>query len=905
MATTMLMLLLNHLEELEAESFKRFKKLLNHEIPDGFEPVRGDQSELDMTDTTDILICKYGSDGSLVVMQHIMKKLRRNDLVQSLEKSKNVSKSEAPWEKSQREHKERLERKYVAVHKGTRDEVLEGRSEGVTTEHEVVLVERANMTAGSRGVVVNSADIFNCRYGGKIKTVLTTGLAGVGKKITVQKFVLDWLEGKIHKDIQFTFILPFRELNLMKDDASMLELLLIFHPEVKGIEFEDQRVLFIFDGLDESKLPLDFASNGVLSKLDKVSSVDQLLTNLIKGHLFHNARIWITSRPAAADKIPHDLVGRFTEITGFDNSQKDEYFRKAVHEDQELATRIITHIKSCRSLHIMCHLPIFCWISLRVLREMMKKGNSEARTEIPRTITEMYIHFLLVQTSVKNEKYNMGGGRRGNRKELSDDDQTLVLKLGELAYKHLESGKILFGEDDMRDCGVDVEMASVCSGMCTEIIKVDSGLYDEKMYCFVHLSIQELFAALYVFCVFVKTNRNLLMTEESLRKAFQLSQFGDLPMTFGKKEEIEDEDHVYFPSVSYLEHVVLTIKFKKIGGTLCRPMSCNAFTPLSGLLKTALDLSLASERGYLDLFVRFLLGISQKGCQAHLRSLLTPVEGNPGSLDDTEKNITETIAYIKRKNREDPRPGSTIKENLNPERLINMIHCLNELNDDTLQREVLAKGRWNELTPPQCSALAYTLTVSNQPCDVFDLKAHNSSPEGHSRLMPLINRLERCRLSREACESLAAVFGSSNTKLERLSVSGNDLQDSGAEVLLFGLASSHCSLQSLSMEGCGLTGAVCATATSVLKSANSRLKELDLSSNRLGDCGVQRLCVQLGGASCSVRTLRLSGCDVTKNGCGFLVCALRLNPGHLEELDLGHDDPDDPEAPCWRSLVSD
>lgn len=663
-----------------------------------------------------------------------------------------VSKTEAPWEKAQRKLRANLKGKYESIYHASAKNlfplkeihtellIVEGRHEGISFEHEVMSIKQVSKMVPSQACLIKMDEFFTPTGTKRIRIVMTTGISGIGKTITVQKFVLDWVEGNCNQIIQFTCVLPFRELNLMEDDMSFLQLIYLFHPEMRVIDvdkFKELTILFIFDGLDESKLPFDFANNKVVSELQKKASIDALLTNLIKGHLLEGSWIWITSRPAAAQRVPSKYIDRFTEIRGFNSDQKEEYFHKATQGDQELASRIISHIKSVRSLHIMCHIPMFCWISANVLKDMMMREDEGTQTKIPRTLTEMYIHYLLIQICVKNEKYD--GSNQGNPKELSGDDKKLLLALGELAFQQLQSGGIFFEEDDVKSCGIDVDTASLHSGMCTEIIKLELGLYNKKMFCFVHLSIQELFAALHVLYEFGKSNRNLLCTEKSLREKYMLPS--DVPITFGKKEESDDEDHVYFPGCAFPQYENVTVKFRKLKGTDCVKMeSCNVFTSMSELHRNALDLALKSNTGHLDLFVRFLLGMSLENNLTLLKNLWTPVVMNSGSVEDAEKNIGVTIEYIKHKIQGDPPPGSAKRENDSPERLINLFHCLSELNQNSLLEEVLtalnSQSYGSDLMAPHCSALAYILMTSDH--NVFDLKSYNTHPQGHHRLMPVV-----------------------------------------------------------------------------------------------------------------------------------------------------------------------
>ncbi|XP_076152251.1 NACHT, LRR and PYD domains-containing protein 3-like isoform X2 [Alosa pseudoharengus] len=718
-----------------------------------------------------------------------------------------------------------------------------GESEGVNKEHEVWQVESASRFQSTEDTPINYNDIFKPLPGQEkhIRTVMTKGVAGIGKTVSVQKFILDWTDGAANQDVDFMFPLPFRMLNLVKDDQySLHRLLLDFHPELKelndGEGYKDCQVVFIFDGLDESRLTLDLAQNSNLSDVKQTSSVDVLMTSLIQGTLLSSALIWITSRPAAASQIPAQYIDQVTEVRGFNDPQKEEYFRKRI-SDESQANRIISHIKASRSLHIMCHIPVFCWIAATVLQQMPEKKNIK---DIPKTLTEMFIQFLLIQTSRKDQKYQKG--QETDKKRLLGSQKKILLKLAELAFKNLENGNLMFYEEDLRECCIDVSEASVYSGMCTEIFKTESVFHERKVYCFVHLSVQEFLAAVFVFHSYLEKNL------ESLKSLIS-----------------DERRHEVNPSMLYSFQSALRLK----------PQD-----DLHVLLKSAVDKALESQNGHLDLFLRFLMGISVESNHRLLQGLLSHTHNSSNS-------IKETCQYMKKLNR----------EGLSPERCINLFHCLLEMNDDSMHKEIQTylsspKNIKQKLSPANCSALAHILLMSEDVVDEIDLNKYNTSDEGRRRLLPAVRccrkaRLAECKLSENSCEIVATVLQSPNSLIQ-LDLSHNDMRDSGVQLLSMGLSSPHCKLQTLRLADCKLTDTSCEIVASVLQSPNS-LQQLDLSDNDLGDFGVQLLSKGLSSSNCKIQTLRLSDCLISEKGCGFLVST--PFPSHLKELDLNYNYP--------------
>ncbi len=194
------------------------------------------------------------------------------------------------------------------------------------------------------------------------------------------------------------------------------------------------------------------------------------MLNLIRGELLTSALIWITSRPAAVNEIPSKYINRLTEIEGFIDHQKEEYFRKRV-SDQHQARRIISHITRLRSRHIMCHIPVFCWVSSTVFQNLLKR---DINAKIPQTLTEMYIHFLLIQINMRNQKYE-----ESDPEKLLQSNREVIVKLAEVAYNQLMKGNVMFYEEDLIESSIDVTEASVYSGICTEIFREESVICEQ------------------------------------------------------------------------------------------------------------------------------------------------------------------------------------------------------------------------------------------------------------------------------------------------------------------------------------------------------------------------------------------------------------------------------------------
>nr|XP_061796627.1 NACHT, LRR and PYD domains-containing protein 12-like [Nerophis lumbriciformis] len=719
--------------------------------------------------------------------------------------------------------------------------------------HEVLQME-TRAAAAKKSIL--PCDIFKSHdeQPRRIRTLLTVGFAGIGKTFLVQKFVCDWASGNTNQDVHFIFPFTFRELNTDKGKSFTLaelirryvcdsrhiseETLNIILDDLQksGKQYYERsriKILFVLDGLDECNFKMDLKNQmKVDMDVKKPYPLEVLLAHLIKRNLLPCSRVWITTRPATARDIPSELIDSRTEVRGFSDSMRLEYFRKKFPNEE----RVIEHIRKTRTIFIMCHLPIFCWLTATVLQDHLDKGNEGAlprERELPTTLTDICSEYAFNQLDKSKERQTT---------EYAD----YVKALAKLAFDHTMSKQQIFYEKDLAKSGFDYSQAAKHSGIFTEVFKEVRPLrrnQQGKMFQFVHLTIQEYLAAFHVMICLFHDNKNILAdSEQALECVFQEEEEkSEVLEETESEEDTEDEGDWKITEVH----------------------------------RSALQKASESE-GHLDMFVRFLLGLSLPCNQEIVGELLKAPQ-------DCRQSKSKTVKLIKER----------IKRST-PEKNINLFYCLNELKDNSLLMQFQKKNSSDKIDLDNMpndmwSAFAFFLLADDKTMKSFCLRIYNPSPLGLQKLLVVVKASEKsdlssCYLDKDSCHLLVSVL-SSPSNLRHLDLSKNDLSDEGVEILSKGLISPNCILESLFLRLCRLEKRSCHLMASLLSSP-SNLRHLNLSWNALSDEGVEILSKGLASPHCKLESLTLSHCLLDKSSC-HLMASLLSSPSNLRHLDLG------------------
>ncbi|XP_068121275.1 NACHT, LRR and PYD domains-containing protein 3-like [Hyperolius riggenbachi] len=332
--------------------------------------------------------------------------------------------------------------------------------------------------------------------------VMVSGVPGIGKTTLMQKLVYDWVTGKLYQRFAFVFSYRFRELNNLAE-VSLEEMILHKHLHLEGhlgdIFCHPDRLLFIFDGLDESIHQMDFTSNKLSSHPQQRGDVGVIVGSLITKTLLKGCSVLLTSRPTRLATVDTQVFQRITEILGFLHADRLAYFEH-FFRNKELSEKAFRHVQENDTLYTFCYIPAYCWIICTVLS--MCYRNQPANTDqlvpsLPKTVTQLFVVF--VSNILANHNQN---------KDDPPAARNILTSLGWMAEHGVMNHTIVFDKRFLESFNVTSDKYLLSCFM------MESGDPPDVDYSFLHLTLQEFFAAL---AHFISYDPDKL--QESLNKA--------------------------------------------------------------------------------------------------------------------------------------------------------------------------------------------------------------------------------------------------------------------------------------------------------------------------------------------------------------------------------------------------
>uniref|UniRef100_A0A803T7B5 NACHT domain-containing protein n=2 Tax=Anolis carolinensis TaxID=28377 RepID=A0A803T7B5_ANOCA len=594
--------------------------------------------------------------------------------------------------------------------------LVEGLTDLQQKQHDFVQIETTKgVRNASRKISLEKLFLPLSKLSIPPRVSVTVGVSGIGKSTLVGLFVHAWGKGELGKDFVFVLPLTFRELNA-HDRLSAERLIRLASPRLADRSLlssvDSSQTLLILDGLDEFKTRLDFSNAAVCTDLCKEVQVENLITNIIRGNLLQEVSVWITSRPTAASQIPGGLVDRMTEIQGFGDADIKDYLDDMFIEDPNLSESVMQHLKGNRPLYIMCTVPAFCKICGSSVGYFLKSAKGSPEiSAVPKTLTEIYSHFF------KMALCSEGTGKQNEVLRIEQVEQNCkktMSCLGRLAFYGLIKKKFVFYEQDIKAYGVD--LSSLHIGLSNRLLMKEEAPLS-TLYYFPHLTFQEFLAAAYYYTA-------------SKRALFDLFV----------------ESGMSWPKLGFLNH-----------------------------FRNAVQKSLQSEDGHLDVFVRFLAGLLSPQANKALSGWFL-------ARDEHHSYRSHAVGLLQ---------NFLGLEQAVSCRTVNLMRCFHEIQNTELAG-VIEEAMKNEnlsgmLTPVNCSALAYVLQTSEVCAEEANLSSCLTYPAFQSLLSQLLYcnnlRLDYNQFKDNAMDLLGSILSGKDCQIQKISLAENQIGNKGAKAL--------------------------------------------------------------------------------------------------------------------------
>ncbi|XP_025225524.1 NLR family CARD domain-containing protein 3 [Theropithecus gelada] len=722
--------------------------------------------------------------------------------------------------------------------------LVEGLTDLQLREHDFTQVE-ATRGGGrpARTVALDRLFLPLSRVSVPPRVSITIGVAGMGKTTLVRHFVRLWAHGQVGKDFSLVLPLTFRDLNTHEKLCADRLICSVF-PHIGEPSLAvavPARALLILDGLDECRTPLDFSNTVACMDPKKEIPVDHLITNIIRGNLFPEVSIWITSRPSASGQIPGGLVDRMTEIRGFNEEEIKVCLEQMFPEDQALLGWVLSQVQADRALYLMCTVPAFCRLMGVALGHLWRSrtGPQDAELWPPRTLCELYSWYFRMALSGEGQEKGKASPRI---EQVAHGGRKMVGTLGRLAFHGLLKKKYVFYEQDMKAFGVD--LALLQGALCSCFLQREETLASSVAYCFSHLSLQEFVAAAYYYGA-------------SRRAIFDLFT----------------ESGVSWPRLGFLTH-----------------------------FRSAAQRAIQAEDGRLDVFLRFLSGLlsprvnallagsllAQGEHQAYRTQVAELLQGclrPDAAVCARDINVLHCLHELQHtelvRSVEEAMESGALARLTGPPHRAALAYLL-QVSDACAQEANLSLS------------LSQSVLQSLLPQLLYCRKLRLDTNQFQDPVMELLGSVlsgKDCRIQKIRLSSNSIGDGGSkalaealkvNQGLESLDLQSNSISDAGVAALMGALCTNQ-TLLSLSLRensispegGQAIAHALC---------TNSTLKNLDLTANLLHDQGAQAIAVAVR-ENHTLTSLHLQWNFIQAGAAQALGQALQLNRS-LTSLDL-------------------
>ncbi|KAM7165083.1 NACHT, LRR and PYD domains-containing protein 3-like isoform 3-T8 [Macrochelys suwanniensis] len=887
-------LLLNALENLSEENLKKFKFKLLYTNYEGKGTISKHQLDkaAHVTDLVQLLIEFYSEDAVDATL-HFFDKICVRDsaarLRKAIEKDYRVKYKEHIKKQYQliKERNSRLGENVNLSKRYTKLTIISKLRCKKEREHEImasgwrhakIMTERARSS-----VTMNS--LFDPDENGQTpQIVVLQGAAGIGKTMTAKKIMLDWASGEVYENIfAYIFYINCREINYGSKPGTVIDLITKNCPDknvpIEEILLNQEKLLFIIDGFDELRFSFDQKEESLCTDPRKEMPVEDTLSSLFRKKLLPKSCLMITTRPTALEKLQQCMeCSRYAEILGFSEDDRKEYFHKFFGNNID-ATRAFDFVKQNEMLFTMCFIPIVCWIICTVMKQQLEAGKDFAQNS--KTLTAVYVLFL----------YSLLEPHRNSPNQNIQDN---LKKLCSLAADGIWKQKILFGEEEIKEYGLD-KFYSLPLFLNESVFKRDIDCV--SVYSFIHLSFQEFFTALFYVLeedeqmkYSVTPNRDAKLLLENYGKSGNFLML-TVRFLFGllneetmkdikKKIGLKISPKIKPDLLKWVKTKQKKLSFSSSHGELIYKLQefyCLYEIQEESFVKSALDhlTEIDISNSFLTQMDQMVISFFVKNCPA-LKSLW--LSGCRFGVEDKNEELVPT-----------PAKRLCLQEQAEPNHSPVYLLC-QALRDPNCKLKKLKLEKCN-LTVAFYRDLSSALSI-NQTLRELDLSYNDQGNPGVQDLCKGLKhpncelqtlRLESCGLRIGSCGSLSHVLRTNQT-LSELELKWNRLGDSGVKLLCEGLKCQNSRLQKIVLWGCELTADCCGELSSVLTTRKT-LTEVNLNLNELGDSGVRRLCTGLRHPDCKVQKLWLDKCGLTAK-CGGMLSSVLSTSQTLIELSL-------------------